>query len=604
MRIAQTKYINLFRPRKKIDCYSWISENVPDYNFALTPYFRAIASDFSNPVILSILVYKSAQIGFTHFMYSCLAFHQANIKDNSLIVLPTKEKIIEENNTKIYPLLSSIKSLQIIEKRNSQIKLPGSYVWFGSGENSKTLKSKSVGLLLFDEIEEFPQNVEGEGDPIGMAVARTITRPNHKIIYGSTPRHEKGHLARLYKQATDKRVYYCQCPKCGHWQAPVWEQLKWADFGDIDHQEQAAEIESNEKLCWYSCLNCKSKLYEADKKKMVAGGQWVSQTQRIENDRVIGDRPLGGAVAYTVTAMLSLWYPWHRLAAGWLRTHRDSQQRKAYLSQYLGRTPEKERLVATTPAGVSRTATLKEQSASYEPGQLPNWRHAVLTIGVDFQKDSYVYVVRFHGRVISRLIEYGITNSQDELLTRLNKQYPIVSGGSLMPSILCIDFGGYYDLNSERNAKETIFRFAEKDKRIMPVKGLGNNFKGGRLVIENNEPTYGRSYLAVQSNWLAERLVHRMADGNWQVHNKIDKDYISQIDSISFHQDEGQNVIYKFAGANHYFDAEIYSAAGAIYMGSDEFQDESESHVSPQSKPADMRALFSKLRPSTSLKKW
>jgi hypothetical protein len=84
----------------------------------------------------------------------------------------------------------------------------------------------SARFLFLDEIDAYPGDVEGEGDPIALAEARARTFGwRRKILLVSTP--TIAGLSRIEREylATDQRRYFVPCPHCGHRQHLRFERL-------------------------------------------------------------------------------------------------------------------------------------------------------------------------------------------------------------------------------------------------------------------------------------------------------------------------------------------------------------------------------------------
>jgi phage terminase large subunit GpA-like protein len=72
--------------------------------------------------------------------------------------------------------------------------------------------------LFLDEVDGYPGDVEGEGDPILLAERRSATFQRRKILLVSTPK-TRG-LSRIEREyeASDQRRYFVPRPHCGEHQ--------------------------------------------------------------------------------------------------------------------------------------------------------------------------------------------------------------------------------------------------------------------------------------------------------------------------------------------------------------------------------------------------
>jgi phage terminase large subunit GpA-like protein len=96
--------------------------------------------------------------------------------------------------------------------------------------------------LFLDEVDGYPGDVEGEGDPILLAERRSATFQRRKILLVSTPK-TKGlsRIEREYEQS-DQRRYFVPCPHCYERQTLELANLRWPEG-------RPREVE-------YACAHC------------------------------------------------------------------------------------------------------------------------------------------------------------------------------------------------------------------------------------------------------------------------------------------------------------------------------------------------------------
>lgn len=86
-----------------------------------------------------------------------------------------------------------------------------------TGANSAVgLRSTPVRYLFLDEVDGYPGDADGEGDPVDLAIQRTTTfRGRRKIYMVSTPT-LKGHsrIEAAYLDS-DQRYFHVPCQHCG-----------------------------------------------------------------------------------------------------------------------------------------------------------------------------------------------------------------------------------------------------------------------------------------------------------------------------------------------------------------------------------------------------
>ena len=85
---------------------------------------------------------------------------------------------------------------------------------------------------MFDEVDAYPIDVEGEGDPIAIGTRRTDAFADFKIVKGSTPAKPKGisPIERDFERS-DKRGDFCvPCPFCGLAAALWWRDPETKEY--------------------------------------------------------------------------------------------------------------------------------------------------------------------------------------------------------------------------------------------------------------------------------------------------------------------------------------------------------------------------------------
>jgi phage terminase large subunit GpA-like protein len=106
-------------------------------------------------------------------------------------------------------------------------KFPGGVIVVTGANSAVGLRSMPIRYLFLDEIDAYPSDVDGEGDPVSLAIQRTSTFARRKILLVSTPTIQG--LSRIEQEfeASDKRYFHVPCPFCNHFQRLVWANVKW-----------------------------------------------------------------------------------------------------------------------------------------------------------------------------------------------------------------------------------------------------------------------------------------------------------------------------------------------------------------------------------------
>jgi hypothetical protein len=130
-----------------------------------------------------------------------------------------------------------------------------------TGANSAVgLRSMPVRYLFLDEVDGYPLDVEGEGDAISLAEARTRTFARRKIFIVSTPTISgRAAIEREY-EASDQRRYFVPC--------------RIARTGSGCASSSCAGTRAQPETAAYICESCDTAIAEHHKTWMLEHGEW------------------------------------------------------------------------------------------------------------------------------------------------------------------------------------------------------------------------------------------------------------------------------------------------------------------------------------------
>ena len=225
-----------------------------------------------------------------------------------------------------------------------------------TGANSATgLRSTPCRYILCDEVDAFPLDVDGEGDPVSLAEKRATTFARRKILLTSTPTVKDFSRIEAEFQRSDQRRFYVPCPSCGAMQWLKWPQLKWE--------------KNDPATAAYECDHCHERFAEIHKPAMLRKGEWRATA------------PSDGKTAgFQLSGLYSPlgWLSWADMVDDFLRAKADAPMLKSFVNTRLAETWEED-----FASKVSADALL-ERCEPYAAGRLPEGALAV-TIGVDVQ---------------------------------------------------------------------------------------------------------------------------------------------------------------------------------------------------------------------------
>ena len=185
--------------------------------------------------------------------------------------MPSVDVVRRNTRTRIDPLIQSSPVLaeRVVAPRSrdpgntatSKRFIGGELVMTGANAAS-ALRSTPARYLFLDEVDGYPSDVEGEGDPVSLAVKRTATfAGKRKIFMVSTPTvRDFSRIEAAYIES-DQRRFYVPCPHCGALQVIEWAKIKWPPG-----EPQQAYLE---------CSHCAGAVTEQHKTGMLRQGEWV-----------------------------------------------------------------------------------------------------------------------------------------------------------------------------------------------------------------------------------------------------------------------------------------------------------------------------------------
>ena len=380
---------------------------------------------------------------------------------------------------------------------------PGGIVILTGANSAAGLKSMPIRYLFCDEVDEYPGDVEGQGDPVVLAEKRTTNFARRKVFLVSTPT-IKG-LSRIEKEylASDQRRYFVPCPHCGNLDWIRWENIRWN--------------EGDPKTAALACVACGSLIEEHHKNKLLARGEWRATAS--------GD---GRTVGFHVSSLYSPlgWKSWAGCVEEFLRAKDDPLRLKAWVNTILGETWE-ERGDSVEPEG------LLARAERY-PAEVPTGVGA-LVASVDVQGDRLECAVKGYGvGEESWLIAFSQFHGDPgreqvwlELDKFLRQEFTHESGQKVPISCVAVDSGGHHS--------EQVYRFcrARLERRVFAVRG--GNERGKPVVSRPTDHNRYRAKLFTLCVDTAKEIVFSRfrigspGPGYCHVPEWVDAEYVAQL---------------------------------------------------------------------------
>lgn len=300
-----------------------------------TPYLAEVMNCLSVASPIERVVFmKGAQLGATEAGLNWLGYVIANAPGMMLYVMPTTEAARRTVRTRIDPLIetSPVLADRVVKARSRDPgntatfkTYPGGHVAFVGANSAVGLRSTPARYLFLDEIDGFPLDADGEGDPVALAIARTTTfRGRRKVFMVSTP--TIAGVSRIEKALaeSDNRRFHVPCPACGVFQALEWRNVRWPS--------------GRRHLSAYECEACGELLPETAKPQMLARGVWRATAP--------GD---GKTAGFHLSSLYSPFQSWAEVAIEHGVVKGDPSRLQVWTNTSLGEVWEDRDAAAVTP---------------------------------------------------------------------------------------------------------------------------------------------------------------------------------------------------------------------------------------------------------------
>ncbi len=401
-----------------------------------TPYLAGIMDAFCDPMVEEITIMAGTQLGKTECMYNMLGYAIDQDPGPALLVMPREAdaKKISYNRVKPMLELSDVlrKHLPDLDDDISKLehRLDNMIITFAGSNSPAALAQRAVRYVFFDETDKYPPFSGREADPIKLAIERTKTYWNRKIVKVSSPTTRQGYIFREYERSSRRR-FYVPCPHCGRYQVLVWGQIK------IPEEERDPEKIISNRLAEYICRYCQMKIEDKQKPKIMTRGVWAPEDAEISAKGKIKSKVAAARhVGFWLSSLYSPWLTWSDIAAEFFRSQGRPAALMNFANSWLAEVFE-ERTEETKPE------ILAAKAGRYVEGVVPAGC-LVLTAGVDVQKNYFILGIRGWGYgEESWSIRACRVESWDEVESILfMTQYPQEKGDKTFPVLMtCIDSG-------------------------------------------------------------------------------------------------------------------------------------------------------------------
>lgn len=415
------------------------SSEAGPYRTNRTPYMRGImdalsASDPNKWVCFM----KAAQVGATEAGNNWIGYCIHQVPGPFLAVQPDDGMAKRLSQQRLDPLIEDspvlraiVRSAKSRDSGNTTLskKFPGGILLLTGAQSPTGLRSMSARYIFLDELDAYPGDVGGEGDPVALAEARTISYGHRsKIFMASTPT-IKG-MSRIEREfeMSDQRRYHVPCPHCGALQWLKFERLRWTP-GQF-------------KTVAYICEACDEPIPERHKTEMMAeenGACWIPTAP----EEALAKAQEARRVGFHISGLYSPlgWLSWADIAQKWEEAQGNDSALKTLKNTILGETWQER-------GEAPDWQRLYERRETRDAGQVP-LEALVLTAGADVQRDRIEIDVWAWGKGLrSWLVEHIVLEGDTaqpavwaQLTELLGQTWAHASGTRMQLARLAIDSG-------------------------------------------------------------------------------------------------------------------------------------------------------------------
>ena len=468
------------------------------YRVDRTPYARVPMDCLSqHSAVEEVVLMWGAQTSKTTIGSNWIGYIVDTKPGPVMIVQPTLDMAKRYSRQRLTPMIeeSAVLRRKVKENRSRdesntmQLKeFAGGFLAICGANSAAGLRSMPVRDLFLDEIDAYPQDVDGEGDPIKLAEARQTTFARRKTLKTSTPTTKDFSRIESAYLASDKCRFHVPCPHCDEMQPLEWgadkaHGIKW---------DKGVSGGADPTSVRYVCRGCGAEIREHHKPRMLERGRWVA-----ENPGAAGGKVRGFHLSSLYSPLG--WLSWQTLVVEWeaaMAATRagDPSLLRAFVNTRLAETFEEQGDKADEHA-------LRRRAGDWAPGVV-QWGMCVCTMGVDVQGDrleAYVWAwgPGMERQLVDRRVIYGDpaaaesdTGSPWSVLTEYRRTPILHASGKQAPLLaVAIDTGGHHT-----HAVYTYVR-AHQHANVLAVKGQS---QAGKDVL--GKPS------DVDINWRGERL--------------------------------------------------------------------------------------------------
>lgn len=522
-----------------------------------------------------LAVMKSAQSAFTTCL-QVVALHSIDRDPcDMMVVQPTDSALTDFNSQKLgraielSPLMRRKVKPQTSRSGQSSTTYekkfdPDCSLILSLATSTADLRSKTIKKALCDEIDEYPDDLNDQGDPLDMIRARQISflrSGTWKRAYFSTPTIKGTSKIEQKYEAGDKRRWTMTCPHCGD------DNLRF-EWGESFKFEKEPPYAAH-----YIPPCCGSPIDGWQKFAVYETGRWVATAPGA-----------GRFKSYHFDALSSPFVPWDEIAKEYLQAGDNPTKLKTFWNLTLG-------LPFELKGDAPDYERLLERREDYAAGVVPA-RGLLLVCGADVQHSGiWVEAVAFGDNAESWSVHHEFFEGETtdhkagafaKLAAFYERQFPDAFGGHRVLDCIAIDAG-------DGGRSNQVYAFCRLRPRAYATKGVsgwtapaigtpvqvdvklsGKKVKKGATLWPVGTWSLKATFYTNLQKDGRKAGAEVDPDGYCHHHQSCDERYFKQqtAEYLKTTTVRGRTVkIWQETGPNHLLDCRIYAMAMAEYLG-------------------------------------
>lgn len=445
-----------------------------------TPYLREIMDELSpQSPTEQVKVIKGTQLGFTEVANNLILCYMDTYPCPIQMIMPTERLAGKHSKTKLSPSISMIpelnKKVKSAKSKDDaggmfEKEFDGGMLSIGWSNAAASFASFSARVVILDDVDRFPDDVDGEGNPVALGKNRADAFSNRKIYVNSTPTVAGGSMIEREYSDSDMRQYFMPCPHCGGMITFDWNEddNRFVFEFDMETYQLTSDVK-------YTCEHCSGLIEEHQKTAMMDednGAKWIPMNP--------GHHHKG----YKLSSFYSPvgWLSWVSIVRDYLHAKKaledgDKLLMKRFVNTRLAQT-YKEKIETVDQNAL---ITLKN---SIEEGKIPP-KTAAVVMAVDVQKDHFWFEIKAltYGNG-AHVVRYGRLETWADVELAMRTPYFDDVGGVHAVRICAVDSGYLTD---------EVYEFCAMNSDIcIPTKGGSHSMSTPYVVSNVDKDVNGR----------------------------------------------------------------------------------------------------------------